>query len=127
MSLNDIMKNITGILLGFILLNLAACASGGNRPVQLLSSDDPVYPLLARSRGVQGYVIVEYTVSIDGQVVDPVVVESEPAGVFDTSAMVAVASWVYKPMVKNGDVQRAEKIRSRLEYRLGESERYKGL
>ena len=121
------MKRISGFLPGLILLSLAACVSGGNRPVQLLSSIDPVYPLHAKSRGVQGYVIIEYTVSIEGQILNPVVVESEPAGIFDTSAMVAIASWVYKPMMINGEVQRAEKIRSRLEYRLGESERYKGL
>lgn len=130
------MKNITWILQrqcmrmlipGMMVLGLAACMSGGNRPVQLLSSNDPVYPTLAKSQGVQGYVIIEYTVSTDGQVLNPVVVESEPAGVFDSSAMISIASWVYKPMIKNGEVLAAEKIRSRLEYRLGESERYEGL
>ena len=135
-ALDNIMKNITWILLrrctrvlilGMVVLGLAGCVSGGNRPVQLLSSDDPVYAPLAKSQGVQGYVIIEYTVSIDGQVLNPVVVESEPLGVFDTSAMISIASWVYKPMIKNGEAQQAEKIRSRLEYRLGESERYKGL
>ena len=116
-----------GILLGLIILSLVGCVSSGNRPVQLLSSIDPVYPPLAKSQGVQGYVIIEYTVSVEGRVLNPTVVESEPVGVFESSALIAITSWVYKPMVTNGEVQRAEKVRSRLEYRLGESERYIGL
>ncbi len=115
------------LILGMLVLGLSGCMSGGNRPVQLLSSNDPVYPPLAKSQGVQGYVIIEYTVSTDGQVLNPVIVESRPPGVFDSSAMISIASWVYKPMIKNGEVLAAEKIRSRLEYRLGESERYEGL
>ena len=125
--MNNIMKSITGFLLAVSLLSQAACVSGGNRPVQLLSSDDPVYPPLAKAQGVQGYVVIEYTVSINGVVLNPKVVDSEPVGVFETSALVAIASWVYKPMTKNGEALRAERVRSRLEYRLGESERYEGL
>lgn len=113
---------------GVILLGLCACLSacigGANRPVQLLSSNGPVYPASAKARGLQGYVLVEYTVSIEGVVLNPKVIESEPAGVFDTAAIIAVASWVYKPMVVNGEKQRAERVQSRVEFRLGEPERY---
>ena len=42
---------------------LSACATQ-NRPVQLISGGGPVYPLVAKERGVQGYVTVVYDLSL---------------------------------------------------------------
>ena len=104
---------------------LSACMAGGNRPLQLLSSNDPIFPPLAKSEGVQGYVVLEYAVSVQGVVLSARVVESQPEGVFDEAALIALASWVYKPMILDGVAQAAKKVRSRMDFRLGESERYK--
>ncbi len=40
----------------------------------------PIYPAGAQSRGIEGWCLVEYTVTTTGSVRDPVVVEAEPAG-----------------------------------------------
>jgi protein TonB len=54
------------------------------------------------SRKAKGYVLVKYTITESGQVSDVEVLESEPAGAFDDSAVSAVRKWVYEPRRENG-------------------------
>ena len=68
-------------------------ALGGDRPVRRAPS--PIYPGRAINEGIEGHVVVEYKVSRDGRVVSPVVVDSDPPGVFDQVALRAVARREY--------------------------------
>lgn len=61
----------------------------------------PVYPRRALSRGVEGYVIVEFTVTKQGTTKDIIVVESS-SSMFDNAAMKAAAKFKYKPRVVDG-------------------------
>ena len=63
----------------------------------------PVYPRRAQTRGIEGYVLLQFTVTRTGAVIDPVVVESKPTGIFDRAAMNAALKFKYKPKVVNGD------------------------
>ena len=62
----------------------------------------PVYPARAQSRGLEGWVLLEFTVTQTGAVKDPKVIEAEPAGIFDDAASKAVLKFKYKPRVENG-------------------------
>ncbi|MDD3765537.1 MAG: energy transducer TonB [Nevskiales bacterium] len=62
----------------------------------------PIYPSRAASRGIEGWVLLEFTVTETGAVRDPVVIEAEPAGIFDRAAEKAVLKFKYKPRVENG-------------------------
>ena len=62
----------------------------------------PNYPSRAASRGIEGYVLLEFTVSSAGAVRDPKVVEASPAGIFDRAAKEAALKFRYKPRVVNG-------------------------
>ena len=62
----------------------------------------PRYPSRALSRGIEGWVLLEFTISALGQAVDPIVVESDPERTFDRAAMNAVAKWKYRPMMEDG-------------------------
>lgn len=62
----------------------------------------PLYPESAASRGIEGYVLLSFTVTETGATADPVVIESRPPGVFDTAATRAVLKFKYKPRVENG-------------------------
>lgn len=59
----------------------------------------PTYPRRALRRGLEGWVIIEFTVDKTGKVVDPIVVESNPPSVFDDAALKAVLRFKYKPRV----------------------------
>ncbi len=61
----------------------------------------PVYPSRALSRGLEGYVIVEFTVTITGAVRDVRVVEST-SSLFDRAATEAALKFKYKPRVIDG-------------------------
>ena len=61
----------------------------------------PIYPRRALSRGVEGYVIVEFTVTKQGTTRDVRVVEST-SSMFDSAAVKAAQKFKYKPRVVDG-------------------------
>ena len=63
----------------------------------------PEYPRRALQRGIEGYVIVEYTVTKLGTVVNPRVIEAQPEGIFDEAAMKSALKYKYKPRVVDGE------------------------
>ena len=63
----------------------------------------PIYPQRALSRGVEGYCVVEYTVTKLGAIRDPHVVESQcTSSLFHRSSMQAALKFKYKPRVMDG-------------------------
>jgi len=62
----------------------------------------PMYPARAQSQGIEGWVLLSFTVTEAGGVTDPKVLESQPSGVFDEAAKKAVMKFKYKPRVENG-------------------------
>lgn len=67
-----------------------------------LSRVRPVYPARATQRGLEGYVILEFTVTKSGSVRDVIVIEST-SSVFERSAINAVEKFKYRPRVVSGD------------------------
>lgn len=65
----------------------------------------PVYPRRAQSRGVEGWVLLRFTVTETGSVIEPEVIDAEPSGTFDRAAMKAVLRFKYKPRVIDGKAQ----------------------
>ena len=63
---------------------------------------DPAYPRRAITRGIEGYVLLQFTVTRTGAVRDPMVVESAPPGIFERAAKEAALKFKYKPRVVNG-------------------------
>ena len=62
----------------------------------------PVYPIRAARRNLEGYVLVEFTVTRTGNVKDVVVLESSNP-LFERPAIVAVSKFKYKPRVVDGE------------------------
>jgi len=77
-----------------------------------LARTPPQYPYQAARRGIEGWVRVSFRVTETGTVEDVVVLESEPAGVFDRAAVRAVYKWKFKPRIINGEAEaaRAEQV-----------------
>jgi len=63
---------------------------------------EPRYPPRALSRGIEGWVQLEFTVSETGAVIDPKVIDAEPSSIFNRAALRAVERWKYKPKVVDG-------------------------
>jgi len=57
------------------------------------------YPAAAAKDGIKGYVVINILIAKDGSVEIAKVLESQPAGVFDTAALNAVRSWRFSPAI----------------------------
>ncbi|MEO2279894.1 energy transducer TonB [Pseudoalteromonas pernae] len=78
----------------------------------------PVYPRRALSRGIEGYVIVEFTVTKQGTVRDPQVVKAEPQEIFDRAAMDAALKFKYKPRIVNGEAVEVGGVQNRITFQI---------
>ncbi|PCJ38501.1 MAG: hypothetical protein COA99_11835 [Moraxellaceae bacterium] len=62
----------------------------------------PNYPALAARRGIEGFVILEYTVTHQGTTKDIVVIEAKPSSIFNRNAIRSARRYKYKPRMKDG-------------------------
>ena len=94
-------------------LNTTAISTGldiGGKGLQGQSDGDilpivrvpPQYPTRALSRGIEGWVLLEFSISPTGTVMDPVVIDAEPTSIFNRAAIRAVTKWKYKPRIEAG-------------------------
>jgi protein TonB len=75
---------------------------GFDRDVIPLVRIAPDYPPRALSRGIEGWVQVQLTITPTGTVKNPTVVAAEPTGIFDDAALKAISRWRYNPRVEGG-------------------------
>jgi protein TonB len=81
----------------------------------------PIYPRRALSRGIEGYVIVEFTVTKLGTVRDVRVVESEPSsGIFNSAAIAAAEKFKYKPRVLDGEAVEVPGVQNKITFKITE-------
>ncbi|HEY6641675.1 TonB family protein [Povalibacter sp.] len=60
------------------------------------------YPSDAERRGIEGWVDIEFIIAANGTPQNLAVRESQPAGVFDRSALDALGKWRFEPVMRNG-------------------------
>lgn len=76
--------------------------SGGDGTLLPYLRPGPVYPDRAAQRGIEGWVLVEFTVDERGRVVSPSVIDANPKGYFERAALNALERYKYRPQVVNG-------------------------
>lgn len=76
------------------------------------------YPRRALQRGIEGFVVVEFTVTQQGTVTNPIVVHAEPEGIFEESALEAVMKFKYKPRVIDGEPVAVEGVQNRMTFEM---------
>jgi protein TonB len=93
-------------------------AGGADRDAVPLVRIEPDYPMQARQRGQEGWVVLEFTISTAGTVKDVEVVASEPGTVFDRAAVQAVRKWKYNPKVLDGKPVERPGVKVRLDFEM---------
>lgn len=78
----------------------------------------PIYPRRAQTRGITGYCIVEYTVTKSGSIRDPLPVDCQPSGVFESASIKAAEKFKYKPRVVDGDPIEVAGVQNKFTYEL---------
>lgn len=88
----------------------------------------PRYPNRALSRGIEGYAIVEFTVTTNGSVRDPVTIEGmagingnlSPSTIFNSAAEKAALKFKYKPRVIDGVPIEVPGVRNKITFKIAE-------
>ena len=86
--------------------------------INRMSTGRFLYPKSAQRRSIEGEVTIEFNVGIDGNVSSAFIVEANPPGRFDSSALRYVNSFVYEPYRLNGTPVEVERISVRIPFRL---------
>lgn len=79
----------------------------------------PQYPERALQRGIEGRVLIEFTISKSGSVTDPKVIAAEPSKIFNKAALKAVRQWKYNPKIVNGTAVEQTGVRISIPFKLG--------
>jgi len=70
------------------------------------------------SWGIEGRVLIEFTISKSGSVKNPKVIAYEPSTIFNKAAIKAVLQWKYNPKIEEGKAVERSGVRVRLKFEL---------
>jgi protein TonB len=93
-------------------------SAGSDRDIVPLVRIPPEYPARAQQRGIEGWVLIEFTITPSGTVQDPKVLDADPKGIFDDAAIKSISRWKYNPKVENGQAVERRGIRVVLRFDL---------
>ena len=85
----------------------------------------PQYPRRALQRGIEGWVVVEYTVTKNGSVRDPRVVEAftkdgNPTTIFNRAAVKSALKYKYKPRVVDGEPIEVPGVKTKISFNMAQ-------
>lgn len=89
---------------------------GSDRDTMPLVRINPDYPPRAQARGIEGWVLIEFTITAAGTVRDARVVNASPKGYFEEAALKAIGRWRYNPKVQEGVAVERVGVRVRLSF-----------
>lgn len=79
----------------------------------------PIYPQRALARGVEGYCVVQYTVTTNGTIRDPFVVENQcTSSMFHRASVEAALKFKYKPRVIDGQAVEVPGVQNKFTYEI---------
>jgi protein TonB len=90
-------------------------ADGGLLPIVAVA---PTYPRRMAARGIEGWVLLEFSVDPVGRVRNASVIEASPSSGFNKSALAAVTRYKYKPKVIGGKASWVHGVQTRITFNL---------
>lgn len=111
-KLGDHRLTCTGVLMLGLVVAVAATtmaateyeASDVDSPPKLVRQMPIKFPAQAKRDGITGKVVVRCLIGTNGKADKMEVVESEPAGIFEESALSTLKYWEFRPGVKSGEM-----------------------
>ena len=81
----------------------------------------PIYPNRALTRGVEGFCVVQYTVTSLGSTKDPIVIESQcTSSLFHRASLNAALKFKYKPRIIDGEAVEVPGVQNKFTYEITE-------
>ena len=96
-------------------------ASGMDSGPMPMVSVTPQYPVNLLRAGIEGEVLLEFTINTAGGVEDIRVVQSLPQGAFDKAAMRALGKFRFQPMMIDGTPQATTNVKRNFIFKLPEA------
>lgn len=83
----------------------------------------PQYPTRAAQRGIQGWILLSFTVDEQGNVLEDTVdvIDAEPQNIFNRSAIRAATKFKYEPRIRNGEAVAVPGVQYVFRYELNEN------
>lgn len=78
----------------------------------------PQYPERAAARGIEGYVVMEFTITETGAVTNIKVIEAQPPGMFERAAVKTMEKWKYKPKIVDGKPVQRHGVQNKITFEL---------
>jgi TonB family protein len=86
----------------FVKLSHSSSESSTGPSLNPMYTVKPRYPNKARRKGIEGFVVVVFDVSVIGTVENIRVEKAKPRNVFEQYAIKAVKTWKYEPLIVDG-------------------------
>jgi protein TonB len=81
----------------------------------------PIYPNRALTRGIEGYCVVQYTVTRQGTTKDPIVIEDQcTSSLFYQASLAAALKFKYKPRIMDGEAVEVPGVQNKFTYEITE-------
>ena len=90
-------------------------SDGGILPIVTVA---PTYPRRMAARGIEGWVLLGFSVDQLGRVQNPQVIDAQPANGFNRAAIDAVSRYKYKPKVFDGKAVWVHGVQTRMTFQL---------
>lgn len=78
----------------------------------------PLYPPSALKQGIEGWVLVEFTIGTEGQVKTARIIQSDPPGIFDEPALKAAQRFRFRPRMVGSVAVEVTGVQNRIRFRL---------
>jgi len=81
----------------------------------------PIYPNRALTRGIEGFCVVQYTVTRQGTTRDPLVIEDQcTSTLFHSASVNAALKFKYKPRIMDGEAVEVPGVQNKFTYEITE-------
>ena len=97
MDLNDLENDLLGSGNGLVMTDDTVDSTP-----RAVFQQPAMYPVRARARGIQGYVLFSLLIGITGEIEQVKIIESTPEGVFDEAASQSIQAWKFEPAQYKG-------------------------
>lgn len=98
-----------------------AIVSPHSRAPTMLYKTAPEYPRIASRHGIEGEVVVEFEIDTTGQAINPTIISSKPASIFDQAVKQAIAQYRFEPTILNGNPIHLSGVRKTFTFKLGDA------
>lgn len=118
--------SLLSLLLSFAVSSAAAAQELGDLQTstyvaaQPLERTNPAYPMSALQSGKEGWVMLSFVISPEGEVTEPMIEDSSGVEQFERAALKAVGSWKYTPATQDGQAVEQAMVKTRIQFQIEE-------